>query len=118
MKMIIVALISLCAATGCSPEHHAPLSEGHPAPKIKSDVADWRHGSDVCELHKIKMDTVIGNGLAGPAPSFPPDYYDAKEKTFPHCGIQYPPALYSPEKGKIYVCPKCEQARNAYWKLK
>jgi hypothetical protein len=85
---------------------------------MTSDVADWRQGSDICELHKVKMDIVIVNGLAGPAPSFPPDYYGAKEKGFPHCGIECPPQLQNDKKGMIYVCPKCEQARTTYRKSK
>jgi hypothetical protein len=75
-------------------------------------VADWRHGDGICKIHHVAMKTVVVNGLAGPAPIFPPKYYEAKEKFFPNAGIEYPPQLYSDKKGMIYVCPKCEQAKK------
>ena len=110
MMRMTVLLFVLCTLFGCSENQDNPGQPKRPETETPAGVSDWRHGNGVCKLHKIKMETVVVHGLAGPAPLFTPDYYDASE-TFPNCGIEYPPELYSDEKGMIYVCPKCEEAR-------
>jgi len=86
---------------------------------VTSEVADWRQDGGVCRVHTIIMKTKIVNGLAaGAFVDFPPGYYEAKEKLFPNPGIEYPSQLYSDEKGMIYVCPKCEQAKADWEKNK
>lgn len=86
-------------------------------PKSSQEVAsDWRDGNNVCAVHGIEMETEVVNGLEGFI-DFLPEYYEAKEKRFPNAGSEYPPQLYSAEKGKIYVCPKCVQAKKN-WEMR
>ncbi len=87
------------------------LSASQPATR---PVADWRHGTGVCQVHHVRMKTVLVHNIAGPAPSYVPGYFEARDKLFPNAGIDYPPELYSQEQGLIYVCPECEAARNAW----
>jgi hypothetical protein len=49
------------------------------------------------------------------------EYGDAKPRLFPYSGIDFPyadyaPGMYSKERGTIYVCPTCVQARNIWQK--
>ena len=75
-----------------------------------ASVSDWRYGSGVCEVHHIAMQTQVVHGLNG-CVHFSLDYYGARERSFPNAGIEYGPDLYSPERGKIFVCPQCLKAR-------
>ena len=74
-------------------------------------VADWRHGDGTCTVHQEPMDTVVVNRLEGTI-NFSPQYFDAKERDFPNCGIEYSKDLYGRERGKIFVCPACEKNRK------
>jgi len=78
----------------------------------KQQIEDWRHGADTCQIHRLKMDTVVVNNLAGPGPHFTAQYHRAKEAQFPNCGIEYDPDLYGQKRGMILVCPDCAKAKE------
>lgn len=76
-------------------------------------AADWRHGDGICPLHNQPMQT---RTVYSPAVTmqFSPDYFLAREESFPFCGIEYSSDFYGDKRGKIYVCPQCEKARQAW----
>ena len=76
-------------------------------------VADWRQGDGVCAVHSLKMGTVIVHVLTGSI-QMAPEYYDAKERDFPNCGVEYPRQMFGKERGKIFVCPACEKSRRKW----
>ena len=64
------------------------------------------------------MQTQVVHRINGSCILFPPDYDRAQERSFPNAGLDYGPDLYSPEQGKIYVCPLCVEAKNKYVRRK
>lgn len=78
------------------------------------EIQDWRRGPSVCQVHSREMKVVVVSGLAGPAPQFMPEYVMEKEKSFPNSGIDYGPELQGAERGTIYVCSACEEAKAAW----
>ena len=77
-------------------------------------VEDWLHyrTAGICPVHDCKRRTAVAPGLEG---EIYPDEEDssAREKHFPHAGIQYSAALISKWRlGKIHLCPQCLQAER------
>ena len=60
------------------------------------------------------MQTQVVPGMNGGCILFSADYERARERRFPHAGIQYGPNFYSAERGKIFVCPLCVKAKGEY----
>jgi hypothetical protein len=61
------------------------------------------------------MRTEVVHGLAGvidPTPA----YAEARPRLFPHAGIDYGPDMYRKDRGMIYVCSACIQARTKWAK--
>ena len=103
----------LIMALGCSEPKQQLLPDGN-----LSVVQDWRHGaSDICRVHQTTMRTEVVYGIRGDCFIRPTRAYaDARPQLFPHAGIDYGPDMYSKERGKIYVCPDCAQARTNWRK--
>jgi hypothetical protein len=112
IRFIVCSLFTvLVLAAGCS-KAKPPVV----ASTDSSKVQDWRHGaSDICPVHHVTMSTEVVHGLAGvidPTPA----YGDARSRLFPHAGIDYGPDMYRQDRGMIYVCPSCVQARKKWRK--
>jgi hypothetical protein len=111
-KFIFCALFAiLVLSVGCTkPKQAATIAAD------SSKIQDWRHGvSDLCPVHHVVMRTEVVYGLAGVIDPTR-DYADARPRFFPYAGIDYSPDMYSKERGMIYVCPACVQAKNVWLK--
>jgi hypothetical protein len=82
-------------------------------------VHDKRYGNGVCEVHKRKMDTaeIPGDRETGYFRRNREyrEYAAARERLFPHAGLDYPPLDPTKDRYLIYVCPDCVAAREE-WK--
>ena len=107
--MVSVAVLTL----GCSKSQPSVA-----ASNASLEVEDWRHGvSDTCLAHHTTMRTEVVPGLAGNSfVDHTRAYYEARDRLFPHAGIEYGPDMYSKKSGKIYVCADCVQARKEWRK--
>ena len=94
MKKLLLFLILII--NGCSNSH----------------ISDWRYGSGVCEVHKVKMKSVVINSRAGGHITYIDGYLMARSKEFPNYWEEIPPEWSSGEESIVYVCPKCEQAEK------
>ena len=98
----------ICFA-GCDSQSDKTLSGSDAG---KNEV--WRSGSATCQIHGEKMDVVVVGDLAGPSPSFSPEYIIAKERQFPNFGVEYGPEKYGKRRGEIFICKPCETARQKW----
>lgn len=97
MRHILSALMLIGLLTACHTPNH---------------VADFRKGSDICDLHHTKMRSVqVPEGVGCVLPRA--GYLEARDNLFPH---SYPEWLESRKDFcLIYVCDDCIRAEDK-WK--